>query len=90
MSLYLAAYDVAVDNRRKQVATFLRRYGPRLQDSVFELRLGPDDLVDVRRYIGPLLERTDAFDIVPIDERATHRRYRWMRPLEAPQPVLLL
>jgi len=49
MSLYLAAYDVAVDNRRKQVATFLRRYGPRLQDSVFELRLGPDDLVDVRR-----------------------------------------
>jgi len=49
MSLYLAAYDVAVDNHRKQVATFLRRYGPRLQDSVFELRLGPDDLVDVRR-----------------------------------------
>lgn len=75
MSLYLVAYDTSSNTRRRQVAEVLRRYGPRVQESVFELRLEPDDVVELRRRVGPLLDRSDAFDLVPVDERGSRRRY---------------
>lgn len=89
MSLYLVAYDIASDRRRRQVARVLRRYGWRLQRSVFELRMLPDDLVELRRQVGPLLASEDAFDIFPIDERGARGRIRWMREPATCRPVLL-
>ncbi|MCC6284459.1 MAG: CRISPR-associated endonuclease Cas2 [Phycisphaerales bacterium] len=90
MSLYVAAYDIRADSRRRRVADVLARYGLRIQDSIFELRLEPDDLVELRCRIGPLLAREDAFDLMPIDERGTRRRYSWMRQPQVWEPVLLL
>ncbi len=89
MSLYLVTYDISSNPRRKQVADVLARYGLRIQASVFELRLDPDDLVELRRLVGPLLDTTDAFDILPIDERGSRRRYAWQRTPQTWQPVLL-
>lgn len=90
MSLYVAAYDIASDSRRKTVAGILRRYGVRIQESVFELRLQMDDSAELRRRVGPLLDPTDKFDLMPVDERGTRRRYSWLREPEVWEPVLLL
>jgi CRISPR-associated endoribonuclease Cas2 len=38
---YVVAYDIADDERREDIATFLSGYGPRVQLSVFEAEL-PD------------------------------------------------
>ena len=89
MSLYIGAYDIASNTRRRQVVDVLRRYGVRIQQSVFEFRLDPDDVVELRRRLGPILAREDAFDIVPVDERPGRRRYRWLRDPEVWEPVLL-
>jgi hypothetical protein len=39
--------------------------------------LDPDELVDLRRQIGPLLSEEDDFEIIPIDATAHRRRWRW-------------
>lgn len=90
MSLYIAAYDISSTQRRNQVARVLRRHGRRIQRSVFEIWLEPDDLPDLRRSIGPLLARTDNFDLVPVDLRRPECRFRWQRPPNDREPVLLL
>ncbi len=89
MSQYVAAYDVSDDQRRRAVAAVLSSYGQRIQQSVFEIWLEPPELPELRRSIGPLLAVTDAFDLVPIDNRGTRPRYRWQRPVETQKAVLL-
>jgi len=90
VSLYLAAYDISHTGHRSRVARVLRRHGRRIQRSVFELWLEPEDLPELRMKIGPLLARTDSFDLVPVDLRRPEQRFRWQRPLDNGQPVLLL
>ena len=90
MSLYIAAYDISGNGRRTRVARVLKRYGTRIQLSVFELYLEPDDLVEMRREIGPLLAHDDEFVIVPIDDRPNRQRMRWQRPPDGWEPVTFL
>jgi CRISPR-associated protein Cas2 len=40
---YLVTYDIADDDRREDIATFLSGYGPRVQLSVFEVELRDAD-----------------------------------------------
>jgi CRISPR-associated protein Cas2 len=79
MSRYAVCYDIAHDGRRGQVARILLPYGHRLQRSVFELWLDPEDLPELRRRVGPLLAKTDHFDIFPIDSRRPEARISWQR-----------
>lgn len=44
----IAAYDVANDNRRARLAALLQTWGDRVQESVFILTLGDEDLADLR------------------------------------------
>jgi CRISPR-associated protein Cas2 len=90
MSLYLAAYDVSNDRQREKIARVLTKYGSRLQWSVFEVWLDPDDFPTFRREIGSLLGKSDAFDLLPIDERPARTRLRWQRPLEQRGAVVVL
>lgn len=90
MSLYIAAYDISHTGRRSRIARILGRHGRRIQDSVFELWLEPEDLPELRMKIGPLLSRTDHFDLVPVDLRRPEHRFRWQRPPDNWEPVLLL
>ncbi|HQZ66564.1 MAG TPA: CRISPR-associated endonuclease Cas2 [Planctomycetaceae bacterium] len=80
MSQYLAAYDVTNDRQRTRVARVLDRYGERIQRSVFVLWIQPDDLPELRREVGSLLQKDDRFDLFPVDERGTRRRISWQRP----------
>ena len=90
MSFYIAAYDISSTGRRNQVARALGHHGRRIQRSVFEIWLEPEELPELRRRIGPLLARTDSFDLIPVDLRRPECRLRWQRPPNNREPVLLL
>jgi CRISPR-associated protein Cas2 len=90
MSLYVAAYDVSRNGRRRRVAAILGRYGRRVQRSVFEIRVEPEELPHLRRRIGAVLGKHDAFDLFPVDLRDPRRRLRWQRPPYPEEPVRLL
>jgi CRISPR-associated endonuclease Cas2 len=79
MSRYAVCYDISHTGQRTKVARILLEYGRRLQYSVFEVWLDPEDLPELRRRIGPLLAKTDRFDIIPIDGRRPEHRYSWQR-----------
>lgn len=80
MSLYVAAYDIAGNRRRNRIARILSGYGMRVQRSVFEVWLEPEELAEFRRKIGPHLAEEDDFDLFPVDERGPRRRLSWQRP----------
>lgn len=65
---YVVTYDVSDDDRRTRVAELLGRYGQRVQLSVFECWLGPDDLASVLAAVGAILESP---------EQGSVRFYRW-------------
>ena len=90
MSRYIAAYDISNDGQRERVARVLVNYGSRLQWSVFEVWLDPDDLPEFRRRIGSLLGKTDEFELIPVDDRPDRTRLRWQRPYEHQGPVIVI
>ena len=79
MSLYIAAYDISRHSRRARVAEILLEYGRRVQRSVFEIEVDPEELDELRFRIGVLLAKTDLFDLFPIDRRFPKRRISWQR-----------
>jgi len=90
MSLYLAAYDISHPSQRAKVARELLEFGRRIQRSVFEVELEPEELPALQRRVGALLGKRDAFDLVPIDQRAARARLSWQRPPQGGAPVVLL
>jgi CRISPR-associated protein Cas2 len=90
VSRYIAAYDVADDRSRRRVARVLDGYGQRIQYSVYEVWVEPDELTDFRRRIGPLLAQADLFDLVPIDMHPQRTRLRWQNAIESNEPVIIL
>lgn len=80
MSLFVASYDITRDSSRRRVARILLCYGRRIQESVFEIDLEPEDIVELKREIGPWLAATDLFDVFPIDTRRPQGRLRWQAP----------
>ena len=90
MSRFIAAYDISDNRKRTQVVRVLDRYGARLQLSVFEVWLDPDELIDLRRQVGPLLSERDEFDIIPIDMSPNRRRWSWGATEEGYEAVVVL
>ena len=90
MSLYVAAYDISDDSRRRRVSKFLLRFGARVQESLFEVWIEPEEMADFRQELGTWLDRRDAFDLYPVESRHSRARYRWQRPPNEWRPVLLL
>ena len=88
MSLHWAAYDISRDSSREAVARILLRYGRRLQESVFEIEVEPEDLSDLRREVGPWLAASDLFDLVPVDTRRPESRISWHREPNPPDVEL--
>jgi CRISPR-associated protein Cas2 len=90
MSRYLASYDIQDDRIRTRVARVLMRYGVRLQWSVFEVDVDPEDVVELQTRVGRLLAKTDAFDLVPIDVDPQRRRLSWQGDLADGDPVIIV
>jgi len=89
MSLYVVAYDIANDSRRAKVADLLLEYGRRLQRSVYEIDVEPEELDELRFRIGLLLAKNDLFDFFPIDRRDPKRRISWQRDPLPPDGVIV-
>ena len=90
MSRYVAAYDISSDPHRTAVARLLLRYGDRLQKSVFEVWLEPEEVRTLRVELGPLLNDGDLFELIPIDLASTRGRWRWGEPAAEYTPVIVL
>ncbi|HKI18966.1 MAG TPA: CRISPR-associated endonuclease Cas2 [Isosphaeraceae bacterium] len=90
MSRYIAAYDVSDDRIRRRVSRVLDGYGQRLQLSVYEVWLEPEELPDFRRRVGSLLSESDQFDLVPIDVHPQRIRLRWQTGIDEYEPVIVL
>ena len=88
MSRHLAAYDISRNNSRSAVAAILARYGRRVQESLFEVDIDPDELAELKQAVGPWLATTDLFDLFPIDTRRPESRLSWQRD-PSPAPVAL-
>ncbi len=90
MSLYVAAYDITRNSRRTRVAEILLEYGRRVQRSVFEIEVEPEELDELRFRVGVLLAKNDAFDLFPIDRRFPKRRLSWQRDPIAEDSVIVV
>ena len=84
------AYDISHDDHRDRVAQILARYGRRVQRSVFEVSIEPEEPPEVKRLLGPWLGRDDAFDLYPVDRRSPGHRIQWGKPPGPSEPVVLL
>ena len=56
---YVIAYDIADDRRRYQVAKFLEGWGRRVQESVFECDLSPEELEEVINHLEALMNASE-------------------------------
>ena len=57
--IVILAYDIASDTRRARLAAALEGWGYRLQESVFQLRLEPAELDEVRRQVTETINQAD-------------------------------
>lgn len=72
---YLVAYDVSDDASRARLARLLAHYGVRVQYSVFECVLRPDELAHlVERSIEHLAPGSDRLGVYPQCEACTGKR----------------
>lgn len=53
---YVVSYDIGDDRIRLKVAQVLQAHGERVQESVFECVLAPDELDELSRRLAGLLE----------------------------------
>jgi CRISPR-associated protein Cas2 len=67
MPTVLVSYDISADTTRARAAATIQMWGERIQRSVFICTLDADDLADLTRRLGEIIElRTDAVHIVPL------------------------
>ena len=66
---YLVTYDIVLDRRRNKVAHLLEGYGMRVQKSVFECVLSPDQYNMVQRklnrYVKPEEDQVRFYTLSP-------------------------
>lgn len=55
----VAAYDIADNRRRNRVASEMENFGRRVQLSVFECRLSPRELEDMKAQVGRLISEDE-------------------------------
>jgi CRISPR-associated protein Cas2 len=68
--LWVIAYDSPSNKRRRKLAKLLEGYGERLQMSVFECRLQPHQLRQLRQLLACIATAEDSVRIWPIPPRA--------------------
>ena len=90
MSLYVASYDISDDLSRERVSRVLLGFGHRIQRSVFQLLLDPDEIEDLQFRVAVHLSRDDEFVLYPIDERGSRTTISWQRPVDEVPTVVML
>lgn len=69
--LYLICYDIVQDSRRNRVAKLLEAYGFRVQKSVFEVMLSPEQYGKLHKRLGwAIAPETDQIRFYPLTKRS--------------------
>lgn len=69
--LYLICYDIVQDSRRNRVAKLLEAYGLRVQKSVFEVMLTPEQYQKLHKRLGWIIAlETDQVRFYPLTKRS--------------------
>lgn len=71
--LYLVCYDISDAKRLRQVSSLLRRYGTRVQKSVFECRINTDLCKKMQKELSALCREKDSVLIYRIPNREKKR-----------------
>lgn len=79
LGFYVVCYDISDDTRRQRVARLMLTYGQRVQRSVYEVWLEPEDRRTLCREVGILIARSDRFDLFPVDRRDPENRLAWQQ-----------
>lgn len=81
MQLYVVAYDIPSDKRRKKVSDLLEGYGQRVQYSVFECLLELDQYRELQRQLRQRLDRKeDQIRFYPLSGHTVSRAEAWGGP----------
>ncbi|MDH6073032.1 CRISPR-associated endonuclease Cas2 [Chrysosporum ovalisporum CS-1034] len=93
MFLYVIAYDIPCDKRRKKVADLLTGYGQRVQYSVFECHLGGEKYDDLRRRLRRELNlEEDNVRFYPLSRHTLRKVEAWgvgVPVIEPPHSIII-
>ncbi|MEI6443771.1 MAG: CRISPR-associated endonuclease Cas2 [Nostocales cyanobacterium ELA583] len=87
MFLYIIAYDIPSDKRRKKVADLLEGYGQRVQYSVFECQLNTEKYDDLRRRLRKVLKlEEDNIRFYPLSRHTLSQVETWGVGISVTEP----
>ncbi|MGF1575130.1 MAG: CRISPR-associated endonuclease Cas2 [Cyanophyceae cyanobacterium] len=92
MQLYVVTYDIPSDKRRKKVSDLLEGYGQRVQYSVFECVLVPEQYRDLQRRLQARLDLAeDQVRFYPLSAHTLSRIETWGGPklLSPPNSIVV-
>lgn len=79
--MLIVSYDITDDKRRAEFAKFLKKYGPRMQYSVFTVRNSPrvqrNILSEIEGKFKKKFKKTDSIVLFPICEGCRSRLIRY-------------
>ena len=71
---YSICYDISDDRRRLQIVKVLKDFGERVQFSVFEANMEPDQLERLKKRVDKILDpRDDSLRIYPLCQACASR-----------------
>ena len=72
MLLYIVAYDITCDKRRKKISNLLKGYGQRVQYSVFECQLNHTKFNELRKRLIKVVKVTeDSVRFYPLSQHTS-------------------
>jgi CRISPR-associated protein Cas2 len=93
MFLYVIAYDIPCNKRRKKVADLLEGYGQRVQYSVFECQLTKEKYDDLRRRLRKSLKlEEDNVRFYPLSRHTLSQVEAWgvgIPVIEPPNSIII-
>jgi CRISPR-associated protein Cas2 len=78
MLLYVIAYDIPCNKRRKKIADLLEGYGQRVQYSVFECQLTHAKFKELRKRLGKFVKLSeDNLRFYPLSQHTSEQIEVW-------------
>lgn len=78
MLLYVVAYDIPCDKRRKKVSDLLEGYGQRVQYSVFECQLTQAEFKELRQRLNKIVNfGEDSLRFYPLSQHTLGQVEVW-------------
>jgi len=92
MLLYIIAYDIPCDKRRKKIADLLEGYGSRVQYSVFECFLTTAKYNELQKRLAKLFKvEEDSLGFYPLSSHTLSQIKIWGKPplSEPPSSIIV-